>query len=407
MKIIQVSDVYNVTQISKNNNEAWEKLISAVEEVPEEEEVTLDFKDISIEDPWTNEAFKKLVGIERVYFRVYSSEKFKDTFDIACELGILKKGRAINIDEIVEIPPPPKNMVLEGLINRLYEAIEISDGIGMLNVYDVVTQISSFDTVKAIEEAIERYNKDTGISKFAVGTEYMFIQVNIIELLAKVIGRLKSKGITFILLSKDKDVESKIRIYQCTEANRNKKPLDRAKIIQGSVEPYTAGMLSKFKTTKKLDEFGRMGEGKPIMCRVAIFKKIDKELNVHFDLYHGDYFYTKMHYQLDNDGAELDSLQVEGIKIPITKLGFCNEFTGAEYHFNLPIQGRLEDYFHTYVEDTDGEIIETEVTLPERIQMVFRDFGVRFNEAALIKAIADTRDYLEQLKKNIAESEEV
>ena len=313
------------------------------------------------------------MGIERVHFKVYSSEKFKDTFDIACELGILKTGRAINIDEIVEIPPP-KNMVLEGLINRLYEAIEISDGIGMLNVYDVVTQISSFDTVKAIEEVIERYNKDTGISKFAVGTEYMFIQVNIIELLAKVIGRLKSKGITFILLSKDKDVESKIRIYQCTEANRNKQPLIGLRLYK-EVWSHTLLVLSKFKTTKKLDEFGRMGEGKPIMCRVAIFKKIDKALNVHFDLYHGDYFYTKMHYQLDNDGAELDSLQVEGIKIPITKLGFCNEFTGAEYHFNLTIQGRLEDYFHTYVEDTDGEIIETEVTLPERIQMVFRTLG--------------------------------
>ncbi len=403
MKVIKVSDIYNVTQISKTNNDAWEKLIEVMKN--ETGDVQLDFLDIRLEEPWNNEAFKKLLGNERVHIKIYSSEKVKDTIEMACRLGNLKTGRVENEDEIIEDIVPNRNAEVEILTKRFRDSIDIVKGVGMLDLADLIGQISGFNTVKAIENAIEYFSDMTGTKEFAINTEYMFIQINIIELLAKMIGKFRSKGITVTILSKEKEVEGKIRIYQCISSTSKLTPADKVKMFNDIIDKGTVGMLSKFKDTKRLDEFGRKGEGKPIICRVAIFDHIDKNMEAHFTTFNGKYFYTKMHYALENDGEELKALRVEKIKVPIQQLGLCNRYFGSLYHFNFPVQQSLEDYITTYGEDADGMLVEKKITLPQHIQSVLKDFGVKYNEPSLINAIIETDNYLKELENSIEDDE--
>mgnify|MGYP000844788877 FL=1 len=395
MKTIKVSDIYNVTQISKTNSDAWERLYKLMEN--ETEDVLFDFKDINLEEPWNNEAFKKFIGNERVHMKIYSSEKIKDTIELACKLGNLKTGRVINEDEIVEVEPV-KDLKQEKLIQNIVNNISIVEDTGMLYMPDVASQITNHSTVTALEKAIVGFAETTHIKKLAIDTETMFIQVNIIELLANMIGKLKSQGIDVIIMSRDPDISGKINMYRCFSGSRKLTPRERIKIFKETLQPNTVGMLSKFKDTRRVDEFGRKGDGKPIMCRVAIYKGI-KNGQVHFITFNGKYFFTKLHYSLDHDGEELKNLVTEHYSMPVEQVGLTDKFTGLLYHFNLPIQYSKDDYIQSYCEDEDGVIRQVQLTLPQYIKMVLDSFGVMYNGASLIYAITKTRDFLDKLDR--------
>lgn len=395
MRTVVVSEVYNVTQISKTNSDAWERLNRVMDGV--EEDVMFDFKDINLEEPWSNEAFKKFIGNEHVHMKVYSSEKIKDTIELACKIGNLKTGRVLNEDEIIEVEPV-KDRKQDRLVQNIKNNMSIVKDTAMLYIPDVVSQITNHSTVSAIETAILEFYESTRVKRFGIDTEMMFIQINIIEMLASMIGKLRSKGIEVVIMSKDTDVAGKINMYQCFDGAKKLTPKDRVRIFKETLQLNTVGMLSKFKDTRRVDEFGRKGDGKPIMCRVAIYKGI-KNGQVQLTTFNGRYFYTKLHYSLDNDGEELESLVSEDVSIPIDQIGLCNKFTGSLYHFNLPIQYSKDDYIESYRETDDGEIRQVKLTLPQHIKAVLECFGVTYNGASLINAMSKTKDFLDKVDK--------
>ena len=69
MREIIVQDVYNVTQISSSNNEAWERLLRIVNE--SDDDVMLDFRGIQLIEPWNNLLFRKLMSKNNVYIRLH------------------------------------------------------------------------------------------------------------------------------------------------------------------------------------------------------------------------------------------------------------------------------------------------------------------------------------------------
>ena len=84
MKEVIVSDIYNVTQISKSNDSAWIEIQKAIEHI--EGDVLLDFDEINLIDPFNNDQFMKMMANPRIHIRIYD-EELAATLKIALRLG--------------------------------------------------------------------------------------------------------------------------------------------------------------------------------------------------------------------------------------------------------------------------------------------------------------------------------
>lgn len=398
MYTINVGKKFGYTQISKNNNKAYECLLDEINSVDENELIMLDFDSVDLKEPWLNDSFKKLLSIERVHMKIYCNEELKNTIELLCKIGNLKTGRIINEDiyvedesmEIVEEKP-------SALSIKLYNGFEIEDDVAILEIYNIISQIGSEDTVKALKYAIQKINKDKDINKFVIKTADIFIQVSMINILSIVLYEFDKNGIDVVILSDDIDTSNKFGMYRIMNGRKEISSIDKIKIFENNVNINTVGMLSKFKATRRKDEFGRCGDGKPISCRPAIFKGMFKKNDKYylkFREYYTDSFITRIEYASEHDNENIDELPYKNTVIEIDELGFSDRFIGSLYHFNLPIQFSKDGYIDSYYLNEDGNMKRVKKTLPNRIMEVLNDYGIEYDKMSLIFSIGESEKYL-------------
>lgn len=393
MKKIIVREVYTVDTISKTNNTAWGILIDLLEK-NKDEDILFDFKGIQVIEPWNNDTFKKFLSYDNAYMKLYSSAKTVQTINFACKLGGMKTDRFIN-ENIVAAPKISKEeLMVRKMATELQKYFIENDGTAILEIYKRYDQIGSINTVDYIEAAILMYSNDNGIKNIILDTNNIFIQQNILELIADTIGRAYSKGIVLNVMSKDKDVMNKIGLYQHLASGGSINAEDKYKIAKDSIPKNMVGMLTKYKKSKSVDEFGRYGSGEAISCRVALFNGFCKNRNgvvcLRFTSYNGNTFYTQEHWALENDGETLEKMESEVLTIPIDEVGIIDKYLGSKYHFTNPIQYEEKDSTTMYGVGKDGNIETYSITIPVRIKQVLDDWNIEYDESSLIHAISET-----------------
>lgn len=404
MVVIYVGDILPVTQITRFNNKAWEKLGQEVNKY--NEDVMLDFEGIELIEPWLNEEFKRFMADSRIHIKVYSSENIKETIDVMCEIGGYKTGRVINEDEFIT-SVKPKNAVderLQAMKNRFRNACEIEESNNNvtlnINVSDAVDQLSSDKTIMAIEEVINEYHQEnSNINKAKLNIESMFIQQNIMEMLCKVMDRLMQLGIEMCVVSDDIETTEKLMTYKLVNSHKSITEEFKIKCFN-EIEPLTVGMLTKYKETRGTDAFGRCGNGKPVLCRPAIYLGLGNDNGVvvaQFREYRYNTFCTREHYAVAHDNDVHPGLEVVNTKVPLSRIGLADLFIGSLYHFNAAIQygDSEDDYNIVHKVNEDGTVKTYKMLLPEYIKCVFDDFGVEYNKDELNKVIEENRKMFE------------
>ena len=139
------------------------------------------------------------------------------------------------------------------------------------NIAGYIDQIGSIETVYSLEYAIRKLNTNYDITDFKLITKRMFIQDNIIEMLAKLILKLEEEGIA---LQVDTEIEStakKLGLFVYTASNESYTFEKKLKAFS-EMPSNMAGLLVKYKNSRAVDEFGRNGKGQVVSNRIAIFR---------------------------------------------------------------------------------------------------------------------------------------
>ena len=90
MENISVRDSLGVDTISRTTD-AWNKLADIADSI--DGEVRFDFRGVTLMEPWKNEDFKQFIKNERVYLKLYTASKTRDTIELLLAMGNLKTGR--------------------------------------------------------------------------------------------------------------------------------------------------------------------------------------------------------------------------------------------------------------------------------------------------------------------------
>lgn len=401
MNVIRVKDIYPVDTISKNNDKAWTTILHSLEDTTEETE--LDFEGITVTEPWNNDIFKKLLAKNFIHFKFYSFETGTHTVNLLCELTGFKGERATNVR--IESPKvaTKEELSIQRKAVMLQELISTEDKIGILDITAKYSQLCSTDTIDGLEVAFKAESLERGTTMFILSVGGLFIQQNIIEAIALMIGRLSEQGIDLTFMSDDREIMQKIGLYQCASHKKRLTTAQKLEFLQNNIDPLTVGMLSKYKRSRAKDPFGRFGKGEVLYCRVAVYVGMTGEgenTSLVFDTYNGNTFYTQQHWMMEHDGEMLDKLATERLVVSIEEVGVFDKYIGSSYHFIMPVQGASDSGNHrVYTADSEGNTIRRDLTVPEFIKAVFDDWDIKYNEAPLLHSISETQRIIREKQK--------
>lgn len=401
MKEVLVRDIYTVDTISKGNSKAWLNLMKWMEDnLAEGEKVQFDFKGIEVIQPWATNEFRQFMQDERVHVKIWNNEQTVNSINIMCRLNGFSSNRAVNVVVEVAKTMTKEEIAIIKMADELQQFFEINEddpSMAVLHIHRRFDQIGVPITVAYIEAAMKKFARENNITKIRLDAIGITIQSSVIKNVTSLISSMAEEKVMLEINSSDEEVMNKVAMYQSLEGSKIVSEKDKVRIIKASLHPGKVGMLVKYKVSKAVDEFGRSGKGKTISCRVALYNglKKDKEgIKLNFTTFNGKYFYTKVHWGLENDNELLEKLETEELSIPVEQFGMYNDFLGSRYHLITPVQNREEDTITMYGIDDQGKVTYTKMTIPERIKAVFDDWGIKYDMESMQSYIQKTREVL-------------
>lgn len=398
MEEILARSILNLDTISKSNDKPWERLIEYINNSSSTQPINFDFKGISVVQPCSSNSFFKLLANPRFYMTLHNSASTMNSIHIMCTLNNIPKEKVKNIDDVIPRQKTAEEKNIEMMVGQLLPYFETNDnGDVTFNVFKRFDQIGQVNTVKYIEAAIRDYCSKNGCTALTVYTRRIDIQPSVVAMIASMVEALKKDGIEIAIVSDDKDIQNKISM-SIDLGKRAYDSQERYDIIKSRLVKNRVGILIKYKEGKARDEFGREGRGEKQSVRIAQFKGIcrnrDDELCAKFRTYNTHYFYTRTHWYLEHDGDQLRDLQYDDILIKMDDLGIYNDFLGSKYHFSSAVQYEPGGEVIMYGINDAGSVIDEKLTIPERIKVVFDDFGVEYDRDSLDAYIKETRKIL-------------
>lgn len=394
MREIKVSEICNVDTISKGNSKPWALLIDALKDSTEP--TIVDFVGVRVVEPWLTDKFAEFISIDNVKMRVYWDSELYNTIKTYCILNNIKGDKIENIEYEVEAEEPKIDTKVSKMAHEIqdYFVVDEDDATtAALEINKKFSQIASIKTTKYIEEALNIFCDNNPDIKRIIVHVGDSVQSSLIRVLSNIMGNFFTRGVDVDMYSNDKDIMSKLNIYQHLGTGRKLSDAEKIEIIKGQLAYNMAGMLTRYKKSRAVDEFGRQGCGEPVSCRPAIYKGIEEnngETYCLFVSYNGNTFVTNEHWMNMNDNETHSGLEKEEIKIAVSDLGILNSFLGRRYHFSMPIQCDKQDYFTMYSFNENGNSVKTKLSIPERLQVVFDEFGIEYDESSLMYSIIET-----------------
>lgn len=393
----KLKELYCVDTISQDKG--WKKVREALVGLTDNDKVEIDFTGINVVDPWQCPEFKKLLRDDNVIMKFTNCDEMVKRIRIMCIVDGLHDENIINVE--IELPKvkTAEEIKIEKNGQALISEFEVNGDTAVFKVANKYTQMHSTTTINYIDYAIKKLVEDKGIKHVIIDANGVSILKNVIEAFANLIVNMGNEGVQIEIDISDPENINNLKLFIHQAMNETLSIKQRTKILISSIQPNTAGMLLKYKKSKALDEFGRHGNGEVVSSRIAIFRELKADENGQdvavIDSYNNGYFYTKQHWMVEHDNEELDKLKVDTFEIPMDELGLGDKFLGSKFHFMAPIQQSESESRVVIVGiDDNDRNIKKKCTIPERMQIVFDDWGVEYDKEALNIAIDETRKLL-------------
>lgn len=395
MQYIKCCDIYNINFIRQN--ESWEKITEYFKKYKITGEVLIDFEGVSFSSPWLLPSFIELVKMKNIHFKIYHDEDMYNTLTAL----FISEGEDPNRLSFVEAPKVVKMTNVEKKVQlngeRIVDKFSYNDGTYTIVVGEVYGKVSHYQTINFIEYAMNILINKNGAKSFLIDFKGMTLEDSVLDVIGDLTRRMGENNIE---VSVDLESEAEYRylaLYEVAHTSISNKT--RFNIVRDTVRKYPSmvGILTRYKHSEKLDEFGRQGKGESSVSRIAIFKGLTKNKEgivvAVFQTFNTNYLYTRLHWYCDHGDEELEKLEYSRVEVTLPDLGFLNHFLGKKYHFSEISQGDISESISFTLRD-NGHIKSVGVTIPERAKLVFDDWGVKYNKQQLDMRIKETLENL-------------
>lgn len=388
-----------------NGNPTWKMLAEYAADFyakSPDEKLIIDFKDCHVNNPSGSSEFKRMIAIPNVYMRLYD-DKYKISgivMAMTCLTGSSNtSNRVIQVNTPVKpaISEKDKQLIAKAKNPEWTKPFSINGNVG---TYDLVkrgfTQFSSTETTKTVFKVFELAREEhPELNVLNIMCGNIAIAPHVRQALADSIVDMANmeNPVRLNILTELQDVIMQISEMASTKKAGEYNIKARLNYIRKNVKPGFAGLLCRYRETKKLDRLGRQGDGIAQWVKPAIFKGINIENELVFDVYDIDTFTTHVDYAINNDNAALDGLDAHEEVINPMDCGLFNKYQGVKGHFILPVQHATGEANGTETRDSlnnKGSLVTKTYTSPELLKLVFDDWGISYNKEFLNRCINET-----------------
>lgn len=440
MTIVNVGDEFEFSIIDKES--VWKEILNYIKNIDGEVKLVFDF--VVCYNPFRFNSFKQLYTDERVYMEFISSEpetstELANNLKISCIMDGYKEDRFVGNLYKIKKPDVVSSMtaITERLAGKLKDSATYNEeeNCYVISYDDLFGQLDNTNTIPSIFKAAYDLYKETEVSEYTIILGDYIFSSELLDSIAKNVVSFKNElNITINIGLDDEDsitnYNSSLYRYNSTELSIYRK-FEEFKKLKYDL----AGILIKYKHSRAVDTLGRESKGKQASSRVSIYRgiatlkgyekkvelipkdKLDRytvkedkiynelgvvvnplSLNIIIQDLKLDYFNTKAHFECSDEEVDIqldEELPFSTQKIPITHIGLYDKFVGRCFHFLKPWQESIDES-ENIIEgfNNDGFIEHKDVTVPEKMKIVFDDWEVIYNEEELDKSIQLNNEYL-------------
>lgn len=390
-----IKEIYDVDTISQDKG--WKKIRETVAEI--DDDITIDFSSVTVVEPWQCPEFKQLLRDKRVYLKFVNNAQLVGSIRAMCLLDGLGVDHVINVEVEVPKEKTAEEKKTENIGNEIKTFFKLYDNEYVFKVSDRYSSMHNNSTLRYIDFAIRELFGETGVKDYILDMNDVSVTISVLSSLANMIVDDESLDIHIKVDTDDEEVIKNLGLSIHIATNSKYDTTQRFKTIKKSLKKNTAGMLIKYKKSKALDEFGRHGKGEVLSSKLAVFRgfKLDSGSAplMLVEVFNDNYFYTRQHWMIEHDNEVPSRLHSELLEIELDEIGFCDVFLGSQYHFILPVQqSKKENRMVISHIDENGKNVKKMCTIPERMKIVFDDWGVTYDKESLEKSIKDTQELL-------------
>lgn len=410
-KTIKLKDLYPYDTLSQDSG--WDMVEKNYKEQFGDEEVLVDFDNVTVINPWKMQGFKHLLKNTNINIIMTNNEVTVNNIRIVCIMEGLSDDRVFN--RVVELPKTETAKAIKArqqseMLKECFEQTdEIDEETGSKIVNILIQkkyqQINNIGTIEYLRLAIKSYSEENNILCFKVICGSMDMMPSVLEGFADLqIDMNRLYGVDVEVISSREDLMNRLGLYLHKKMNDNYTEEDRLKELK-KIKPNTPGILIKYKKSRAVDDFGRHGKGEVASSRIAMFKGIVREYGQIYAVFHSynkKYFYTNEHWKLEHDGDTLTNSLVAPleVKVALKDIGLYSKFIGSQYHFLMPIQNDKSESVAMYNINETGSTERKMYTIPERMKKVFDDWRVAYDRESLESYIELTDKHLKEKENN-------
>lgn len=405
---VSVSKELNLTNISKTNSNAWEKLI-AIANDNMDDIVVFDFGGVNLNAVYLNPKFKEFLGMKNTRMRIYYDEMLKSTLEMECYLGEIDgKQKIIFVEKTVPKVVDPTKDRIDKIAQDVMGDMQVKDDTIIIETYHrFMSGVRGYDTLNGIKQAIINKLNETNLDRVILDFGNTGTEGDITRRLSEFVracinGEVIPKKEIFISIkSTQSGMMEELSLLNCIVNQGVMTEEEKLAYIEENIPVGMVGLMTKYREGRvRSDRFGRSGNGEAIYRRVAIYRGCKKNLcgnnldiKLIFEVYLADKFFTKEHWWSEHDGERLTELACRTIEVGVNDIGILDAYVGRKYHFYVPNQ--YDDTTYTPIYSfRDGEQKTTFATLPEQIKIVLDDWGIEYNRDLLDLAIRETQQFI-------------
>lgn len=397
-KVKRFGEIYDVDNVMSTNDECWEEFYKAI---GKDDKVIIDCLNVNLMRPWNNELFKRFLNEHlNVYFKIYNDEKLCNSINLACDLmGLSHRAiqeRIISNTKVIDKEALRKEQELNEIISYFVS----EDRKARFSISNYCDSIGSGSTLDKIAEAVNKYIKTHDVDKFDLDATNVYISSGLITRIIDIMKDLNLGTTEVKFISDDAELNKSIEMKEVYKKVDEVSNEEKLRVLNSLPMNYPC-MLGRYKNNRAKDDFGRLGRGKFGSCRAAIIRKVDDEY-VYLDEYNGNDFYTYEHISMERDG-NVTPLKAINTRIKLHDIGYGNYFLGEKYHIMRAIQEDAGDSTQMYVPNSEGFSTAVNVTIPERMKMVFDSWDIKYDKDELNSCIRKTNETLGIKSKKIGE----
>lgn len=385
--VINVSETFNVYGISAKDIDIWKNICLSVKQYPEEQPIILDFKGVLLVEAWKNKYFTNILRLNNVVLRVYHSSEMKRDVDDICNLCDLGTNRIINIGEVEMVEQVQETGVKRRIIDKLIKNCHVTEHLLTLDFGKALNSLEKADIVLAIKIALtEVLAENPLVDKIKVDFGHVVINENVLDTL---FSELKSYIAKYNMEFETVAYKEEFKLHMLK--HKGNTVAQKISILQDKLPLDTVVMLTKYVTSKSKDNLGRYGNGVADWCHIAIYRGTEDKHAI-FD----DFLVADFHTSVHKKEQQLPPTPVKPtrISIPLSALGFWEEFLGSQYHCNYLVQFTPNESICEWVETKQGKAEMQTLTLPEFAKVVLDDNKITYNTEQLQMATEYTNKIL-------------